>query len=104
MLSFLTGSSGVDSRKTITFGDAAAVRSNPRWSLLSLLLLIALWWLATATFGFPEDFKAEAEAAAEADGETLTQAQLVGPMRPGRQLLRRRLHPAAQSPPIPITR
>ena len=77
MLSFLTGSSGTDSRKTITFGDAAAVRSQPLWSLISLLLLLVLWWASTATFGFPEDFRAEAEAAAAADGETLTQAQLV---------------------------
>ena len=65
MLSLLTGSSGVDSRKTITFGDAAAVRSQPLWSLISLLLLLVLWWGSTAIFGFPEDFRAQAEAAAE---------------------------------------
>ena len=47
-----------DQRKTVTFGDASAVRSKPFWSLVSLVLLLGFWWVATATFGFPEDFKA----------------------------------------------
>jgi taurine transport system permease protein len=51
------GTSG-DQRKTVTFGDASAVRSKPFWSMVSLVLLLAFWWFATTAFGFPEDFKA----------------------------------------------
>ncbi len=31
--------------KTVTFGDAAAVRSNTRWSVGALLILLLLWWI-----------------------------------------------------------
>jgi taurine transport system permease protein len=50
-------SSNDDQRKTVTFGDSSAVRSIPFWSVVSLVLLIAFWFLATFAFGFPEDFK-----------------------------------------------
>lgn len=46
-----------DQRKTVTFGDASAVRSKPFWSLVSLLLIIGFWWLATTPFGFDDSFK-----------------------------------------------
>lgn len=51
----LSGSS--DQRKTVTFGDASAVRSKPFWSLVSLLLIVGFWWLATTPFGFDDSFK-----------------------------------------------
>lgn len=31
--------------KTVTFGDAAAVRSNTRWSVVALVGLLLLWWV-----------------------------------------------------------
>jgi len=31
--------------KTVTFGDAAAVRSNSRWSVVALVALLLLWWI-----------------------------------------------------------
>ncbi len=37
-----------DARKTVRFGDAAAVRSKPLWSLLSLVILMLLWWAVKA--------------------------------------------------------
>lgn len=42
--SMLSSSGGQDSRKTVTFGDAAAVRSLPLYSVLSLVFIMALWW------------------------------------------------------------
>lgn len=39
---------GSDSRKTVTFGDAAAVRSLPVWSLVSFIGLMILWWIVKA--------------------------------------------------------
>lgn len=47
-----------DQRKTVTFGDASAVRSKPLWSLISLLLIVGFWWLAITPFGFDDSFKA----------------------------------------------
>jgi len=49
-------SKGADSRKTVAFGDAAAVRSLPGWSFISLVALIAFWWLSTMAFGIPSEF------------------------------------------------
>ncbi len=46
-----------NARKTVTFGDASAVRSLPMYSLLALVLLLLFWYLATKPFGFPEEFK-----------------------------------------------
>lgn len=65
---------GADQRKTVTFGDASAVRSKPFWSMVSLLLLLIFWWFATTPFGFPEDFKPQVDeqfalAADEADAK-----------------------------------
>ncbi len=60
-----------------TFGDVAAVRGSSLWTAMAIVLMAALWWLGTTPFGFPEDFKAEAEAAAAANGESLSQAQLL---------------------------
>ncbi|MEM8926156.1 MAG: ABC transporter permease [Actinomycetota bacterium] len=59
------------------FGDVAAVRSDPIWSGVALVALIVVWWLTTRTWGFPQAFKDAAEAAAAAEGRTLTQADLV---------------------------
>lgn len=36
---------GQSSRKTVTFGDSAAVRSIPFWSFVSFFVLMLLWWL-----------------------------------------------------------
>lgn len=60
-----------------TFGDVAAVRSSSLWTAIAIVLMAALWWLGTTPFGFPDDFRAEAEAAAAANGESLSQAQLL---------------------------
>jgi len=64
------GGDGQNARKTVTFGDASAVRSKPFWSLVSLLLIVAFWWVATKPFGFPEDFKSQVDARFEADADT----------------------------------
>lgn len=41
----LIASSGANARKTVKFGDAAAVRSLPLWSLVSFIVLMAIWYL-----------------------------------------------------------
>lgn len=76
--------SGSDQRKTVTFGDASAVRSKPFWSLVSLLLLMAFWWLSTIPFGFPEEFKAQVdtqfqEAAEIAEAKNLDRIEAGNP-------------------------
>ncbi|NNF64280.1 MAG: ABC transporter permease subunit [Acidimicrobiia bacterium] len=40
-----TGADSTNARKTVTFGDAAAVRSLPLWSFLSFVLLMAIWYV-----------------------------------------------------------
>ena len=57
MMAFFDRLGGSDQRKTVTFGDASAVRSNPFWSLVSLLLIVGFWWIATTPFGFDDSFK-----------------------------------------------
>lgn len=42
---FMKGWDSQDTRKTVTFGDAAAVRSMPLWSLISFVGLMLLWFI-----------------------------------------------------------
>lgn len=44
-------------RKTVTFGDSSAVRSDARLSVLSLVLLLVFWYVATKAWGMPEAFQ-----------------------------------------------
>lgn len=53
-----TSTDGQTARKTVTFGDAAAVRSSPLYSLAALLALLLFWFVATQPWGFPDDYKA----------------------------------------------
>lgn len=48
---------GRSDRKTVTFGDSAAVSSDPLWSLIALILVIALWYLSTKAWGLADAFK-----------------------------------------------
>ena len=57
----LGSKSSNDQRKTVTFGDASAIRSKPFWSLVSLVLILAFWWFSTTAFGFPEEFKGQVD-------------------------------------------
>ena len=34
-------------QKTVKFGDASAVNSGRLWSILTLIVLILAWWIAT---------------------------------------------------------
>ncbi len=68
---------GPDARKTVTFGDAAAVRSLPFWSLVSLIGIIVLWWAGTKPWGFPSDFQQAYEAKAAAEGDNITTRQML---------------------------
>ncbi|MEM9561487.1 MAG: ABC transporter permease [Actinomycetota bacterium] len=45
-----------DARKTVTFGDASAVRNLPMWSVLTVVGLIVFWWVATTAWGLPQSF------------------------------------------------
>ena len=44
------------SNRTVSFGDASAVRSLPVFSIISLIAMILLWWLGTRTWGFDQAF------------------------------------------------
>ena len=44
MDTFRRGTPG-DSRKTVTFGDSTSVRSLPLWSVISLALLMVIWYV-----------------------------------------------------------
>ncbi|MDG2261992.1 MAG: ABC transporter permease subunit [Actinomycetota bacterium] len=50
-------SRGQDTRLTVAFGDSSAVRSLPVYSLISLVAMIVFWFVATYTWGFPDQFK-----------------------------------------------
>jgi len=65
---FKRGSSN-NQRKTVTFGDSSAVRSIPFWSVVSLILLVGFWFLATHAWGLPSEEIAVPDALAE-DGLT----------------------------------
>ncbi len=65
------------SRKTVSFGDSSSVRSLPLWSLISLLLVLLVWYLVTKAWGFPDDFRASVEAANKADGKRFSDANLL---------------------------
>ncbi len=43
-----------DDRKTVTFGDSAAVKSLPGWSVVSLIGMIALWFVSTRAWGLDD--------------------------------------------------
>lgn len=78
MMDMLRSNSSSD-RKTVTFGDAAAVRSMPLWSLFSLVLLGLLWWAGTKAWGFPSDFTDATEVAyaTKENPEPLTDIKLL---------------------------
>lgn len=50
--------------KTVTFGDAGAVRSLPVWAFAGALFAIAAWYMLTKAWGYPSDFAATLEAGA----------------------------------------
>jgi taurine transport system permease protein len=62
--------------KTVTFGDAGAVRSLPMWSVVSLICLIVLWYVVTRAWGYPEDFKATLGPEVTADRDFFKECQL----------------------------
>ncbi|MEM7322620.1 MAG: ABC transporter permease [Actinomycetota bacterium] len=62
--------------KTVTFGDASAVQSLPLWSLFSLFLLFALWYILTRAWGYPEDFAATLGPDVTSDRDLFAECQL----------------------------
>lgn len=46
-------------RKTVTFGDSSAVRSDIKWSVVCLVLLLVLWYVTTKAWGLPSEFKVD---------------------------------------------
>lgn len=60
---------GANSRKTVTFGDAAAVRSLPLYSLIALVALLVFWWFATSPFGFDDSFKGNVDQQFQASAD-----------------------------------
>lgn len=68
-----------NARKTVTFGDAAAVRSLPLYSFISLVALLLFWFLATQPWGFPNDYKSVVDqefATAADDAEIRNQERI----------------------------
>ena len=73
---------GNGDRKTVTFGDSSAVRSDWRWTLATLIAMALGWWASTKAWGLPSDFQLEEEsnfrqiANCDCDDEF---TQLIGP-------------------------
>ncbi|MDE0231838.1 MAG: ABC transporter permease [bacterium] len=42
--------------KTVTFGDAAVVKGSLAWTIPSLLVILAVWYLATNVWGMPQEW------------------------------------------------
>lgn len=56
-----SGSTGQSARKTVTFGDAAEVSGAFRWTVASLLVIIAVWYISTTVWGMPAEWYAYAD-------------------------------------------
>lgn len=52
---------GQSARKTVTFGDAAEVSGAAVWTVVSLVVIIALWFVATRVWGLPSEWADHAE-------------------------------------------
>ncbi|WP_419929681.1 ABC transporter permease [Candidatus Poriferisocius sp.] len=48
------GKTGQSTRKTVTFGDAAEVSGALRWTIFSLIVILALWFISTRVWGLPQ--------------------------------------------------
>ena len=48
-------------RKTVTFGDATEISGALRWSLISLLVILVFWFIATTVWGLPAEWSDYAE-------------------------------------------
>ena len=48
-------------RKTVTFGDATEISGALRWSLISLLVILVVWFIATTVWGLPAEWYDYAE-------------------------------------------
>ena len=60
-----SGPAGQSARKTVTFGDATEVSGALRWSLISLLVILVIWFIGTNVWGMPaewNDYAAEVRA------------------------------------------
>lgn len=53
---WLFSKSGSDGRKTVTFGDAAEVSGALAWTIVSLVVILALWFVSTAVWGLPTEW------------------------------------------------
>ena len=52
---------GQSARKTVTFGDAAEVSGALQWTILSLIMIMAVWFIATKVWGLPSEWSEHAE-------------------------------------------
>ncbi|MYK76506.1 MAG: ABC transporter permease [Acidimicrobiaceae bacterium] len=62
--------SGTGTRKTVTFGDAAEVSGALHWTIISVVAVVALWYIATKVWGLPQewyDYAEEVRAGLSAD-------------------------------------
>jgi len=50
--------------KVVTFGDAGAVRSLPKWAVAGAVFALVTWFVTTRAWGFPAEFKSTVEAGA----------------------------------------
>ena len=52
---------GPSARKTVTFGDAAEVSGALVWTVVSLVVVLTLWFVATTVWGLPSEWQNYAE-------------------------------------------
>ncbi|MCE2512775.1 MAG: ABC transporter permease [Acidimicrobiia bacterium] len=52
---------GSSARKTVTFGDAAEVSGALLWTVVSLIAILLLWFIATTVWGLPDEWSQYAD-------------------------------------------
>ena len=52
---------GSDARKTVTFGDAAEVSGALLWTIISLIVILLLWFISTTVWGLPDEWNQYAD-------------------------------------------
>ena len=70
---------GPSTRKTVTFGDASEVSGALRWTIISLVAIVAVWFIATTVWGMPSawnEYADEVRANLE-EGENYRQRDLL---------------------------
>ncbi len=71
---------GASARKTVTFGDASEVSGALVWTIISLIVIVGMWFVATKVWGLPQewhDYGADVSANRLSEDESYAQRNLL---------------------------